>query len=92
MKQIVDNKDIALVCDTLLTGDYKSVIKYVFPTLVVKATWKNNPSKQNRQESIVLTVGQPNYLERIFIKQCKKAEVPFQIRKVQLKYYPKKKK
>ena len=92
MKQIVDNKDIALVCGVLLNGEYKSVIKYVSPKLVIKATWHRKPSKRDRGNTILVTVGQPNYLERKFIKLCKKTEVTFPIHKVQLKYYPKKKK
>ena len=92
MKQEVDKKYITLVCDVLLNGDYKSVIKYVTPKFVVKATWHQKPNNKNRSESILVTVGQPNYLERKFIKLCEKAGEPFPVKKVQLKYYPKKKK
>jgi len=41
---------------------------------------------------MVLTIGRPNYAEREFIKLCKKAGEPFPVKKMQLKFYPKKKK
>lgn len=91
MKDPIDKKHIALVCDILLNGEYRSAIKYVSPRLVVKATWQQKPTKRDRGNTILVTIGQPNYLERKFIKLCQKANVPFPVRNVQLKYYPKKK-
>lgn len=41
---------------------------------------------------VTLTIGKPNYKERNFVKQCKKAGEPFPIKKIQLKFPPKKKK
>lgn len=38
---------------------------------------------------ITLTLGKPNYVEREFIKTCKKAGEPFPIKKIQLKFLPK---
>lgn len=40
----------------------------------------------------VIHVGRPNYVERKFIKDCKKAGVSFPVRKIQLKHLPKKRK
>lgn len=40
----------------------------------------------------VLKIGKPNYLERDFVKMCKKAGEPLPVKKVQIKHYPKKKK
>lgn len=36
---------------------------------------------------IILKIGRPNYVEREFIKACKKAGEPFPVKKVQLKLY-----
>lgn len=40
---------------------------------------------------LVIKLGKPNYAERAFIAQCVKAKEPFPVKKIQLKYPPKKK-
>jgi len=60
--------------------------------LVVKATKRGKPRKNENHIEIVLTIGRPNYAERKFIKLCKKAGEPFPVKKMQFKLYPKKKK
>ncbi|HEY4714595.1 MAG TPA: hypothetical protein VIH30_10205 [Aquirhabdus sp.] len=92
MKTEIDTKWIATVSATLIaTKDAKSAIKYLSDKLVVKATWHNKPKANNRGETMVVTFGKPNYLERKFIADCKKAKVAFPVSKIQLKFYPVKK-
>ena len=68
----------------------KSATKYVSPKLRVKITRRFKPAIN--KTDYTLTVGRPNYAEKIFIKKCQKAGEPFPVKKVQLKFYPKKKK
>lgn len=57
---------------------------------VVRATrphYKGGPS--NRSLEFVVSVCKPNYAEREFIRKCKRAGEPIPVRKVQLRYAPK---
>lgn len=93
MKQEINPKHFQVVITELMaTKGAKSAIKYVSESLVVKATWHNAPKANSRGETMVVTFGKPNYAEREFIKQCRKAGEPFPVRKTQFKFYPVKKK
>ena len=69
----------------------RKATKYVLPNLTIKATRQKKPDGRDRQETFIVTIGKPNYLERKFIKACIKAKEPFPIKKIQLKFWPKKK-
>lgn len=75
-----------------IDGPYKTATKFLDPKFVVKATHQRKPDGRDRSTTLVVTLGRPNYTERKFIKDCKKAGVPFPVRKVQLKFWPKKRK
>lgn len=72
-------------------GVVRSVVKYVDPKTVVRATRRHKPDRRNSRTEFVLTIGAPNYLERKFVKLCVKAGEPFPVKKVQYKFYPAKK-
>ncbi len=79
---------------SLLEVGAKRATVYLSPTLVVSAqrkSWSNKVTRRDRRAEISLKIGQPNYLERRFIQQCKKAGEPFPVRKLQLKFFPKRK-
>jgi hypothetical protein len=67
----------------------RTATKYVDPKTVVRATWRFKPNNKNTREEIVITFGEPNYLDRQFIKKMKKVgeSLPYG---VVLKPYPKK--
>ena len=85
---------IASVYATMLTDPHKikTCTKYLGLTLVVRLTRRHKFSKRNSRNEYVLTIGKPNYLERAFIKSCKKAGEPFPVKKVQIKFNPVKRK
>lgn len=68
----------------VLSGQRKAT-KYLDPRVVVKATGWRKPTRRDRTATVIVTVGVPNYAERHFIKQAKKAGEPFPIKRVQLK-------
>lgn len=77
------------VIQTLFSGPYIRVTKYMSPKLIIRATrrrFDKEISLKGKQD-VVLTVGTPNYLEREFIKILKKAKEPFPVKQVQLKHY-----
>lgn len=91
MKQEVDPKFFAVVCAALIGSDCRMATKYLDAKTVVRATWRHKPSKRNTREEMVVTYGEPNYLEKRFVKACKQAGEPFPVKKVQLRPWPKKK-
>ncbi len=75
-------------------GTYQAA-KYLSPKLVVRASRKlfgGKLASVNKDFEVILIVGKPNYDHRAFIKKCQKAGEPFPVKRVQLKFPPKKKK
>jgi len=80
----------AAALDAALDGA-RQAVRYLTPTLTVKATCTHRPDHRARQQHFVMTIGVPNYRERAFIKTATKAGEPFPVRKVQLRHWPQKK-
>lgn len=85
-----------IVSQLLESGAIRAT-KYISPKEIVRAvrtSYRFNGRKIRKGENveITLTLGKPNYAERLFIKQCQKAGEPFPVKKVQLKFPPQKKK
>lgn len=68
------------------TGIRKAT-KYLDANTTVKCTRQRPYDSRDRQETLLLTIGKPNYAERKFIKLCQKAGDPFPVRKVQFQFY-----
>lgn len=69
--------------------------KYLGEKVTVKAALKRHrhgkmPSKVSRRagETIVVSIGRPNYAERAFIKACRRSGEALPVKKVQLKFQP----
>lgn len=77
------------VIGVLISTDAKTATKYLDPKFVVKATHQRKPGGRDRGQHIIVSFGRPNYLERKFIKDCKRAGEPFPVRKIQLRPWPK---
>lgn len=92
MKKEIPPKWFSVVCGALIESGAKTAIKFLNPETVVRATWHNKPRARSTHEEMVVTIGRPNYRERVFVKCCLKAGDPFPVRKVQLINYPVKKK
>ena len=63
----------------------KRAIKYVSPSLTIKATRQHKYRSGERASTVIVTIGRPNYAEREFIKTAKKAGEPFPIKRIQLR-------
>ena len=72
--------------------DVKKATYYHSDKEVAKATFHGKKDSRTLRKQFVVTVGQPNYAERKFIKKAKKAGEPFPIKKIQLQFVPNKKK
>lgn len=69
--------------------DAKKATVYLSDKLVVSLCRRFKFSRRNTRTDYVTKVGAPNYLERDFIKLCKRAGQPLPLNRVQLKYWPK---
>lgn len=70
-------------------GAYRAT-KFLSPVMVVKATRPHRFDRRSRGQTVVVTVGKPNYRERRFLKACRKAGEPLPVKKIQLQATPKK--
>lgn len=78
----------AVVSSLIVMNDLRKAVKFIGPNLVVKLTSQRKYSKRERQRTFLLTIGKPNFAERKFVKECKKAGEPFPVEKVQLQGHP----
>ncbi len=82
---------LAKAYDELEAAKAKKATVYLSSNLVVSICFHNRPYARCTRRDLVVKVGVPNYLETRFIKACKKAGEPLPVKKVQLKFWPKKK-
>ena len=77
------------VISALVGQSVKRATKYIDPKTVITATRVTYKGKIDKRDSTIdvrLKIGAPNYQERIFIKQCKKAGERFPVKRIQLKH------
>ena len=72
-------------------GSYRAT-KFLSPVMVVKATRPHLFDRRSRGQTVVVTIGKPNYRERKFLKACKAAGEPLPVKKIQLQAPKKRKK
>jgi hypothetical protein len=67
---------------------------YIAPNLLIRVTRKLAQGKipSRGPYEFVVSLCQPNYIERKFVKACQKAGEKFPIKKIQLKFPPKRRK
>lgn len=75
---------VASLLQTLFTTGARKAIKYVSPKQTIKVT-RQHP-RSGRGDTVLVTIGRPNYAERQFIKSAVRAGEPFPVRKPQLKF------
>lgn len=83
---MVTRKAIVQIVEVILESGAKQATKYFSDQLTLRGTFVGKRRKRDRQSVIVLSIGKPNYAERIFIKKCKLAGEPFPIKKLQIKF------
>jgi hypothetical protein len=86
----IDPRIFSTVCGALIASDAKTATKYLLSNVVVRATWHNKPHSKNTRETMIVSYGNPNYLERNFVRACKKAGEVFPVKKIQFRPWPKK--
>lgn len=87
----VPPKVVGEVVWTLLEHDAKKVTAFLSPRLTVKASrtlYDGKISKRDRRADVSVTIGEPNYAERRFIKAALAAGEPFPVKRFQIKMPP----
>jgi len=79
------------VSDVLTIKNVRRATAYIAEKRTVKATLQRRIDKRARSATVLVTVGAPNFLERRFIRLCKKAGMAFPLNHIQWKFWPKKK-
>jgi hypothetical protein len=84
------HKAIAKV-SAVLVSDHatRRATYYLSPTMAVKATRQRRMNGRSIRDTFLVTVGRPNFIERRFIGVCQKAGESFPVKKVQIKFWPK---
>ncbi len=77
-----------VVAALLARPEIKKATVYLSEKSVVSVCRRFKPRKRNTRDDYVLKIGAPNYLERQFLRLCRKAGEPIPVRKVQLRRWP----
>lgn len=88
----IDMKAVSDVLQAVCDKDVHRAVKYISPTLIVRATRTKNDGQYEAGMRALVHIGKPNVRERDFIKDCKKAGEKFPIRGIILQFHPEKKK
>ena len=75
---------------TIMTADIalRRATAYRSPKFTIKLSRQRRNDRRDKAETMLLTYGVPNFVERRFIKKCLAAGEPFPVKKVQLQYWP----
>ena len=63
---------VAEAVGLVLVGGYKTVVVFLKPLSRVKR--RIRVARHGKTDTMSVTIGRPNYAERLFLKQCKKAK------------------
>lgn len=85
----VDKNDLGYIVNTILDGGAKQVSLLLSKQLSIKGTFQGRSRGRARTRTIVLTIGRPNYRDRVVIKKAEKTKEPFPL--VVERPFPKKK-
>jgi hypothetical protein len=70
----------------------RTLTYYESPETTIRITRVYKPKARDRSQGFRMEVGKPNYTARQFIKKYIKTGEPFPVNRIQVKFYPKKKK
>lgn len=79
------------VSDVLNVRNVRKATAYISERRVIKATAQCRANKRSKSVTILVTVGKPNFVERRFIRLCKKAGMVFPLRQIQWRFWTEKK-
>ncbi len=90
--KLVENAVARCIRELLANTDVYRATSFIHGKLVVNVTRTFRFDGRNSRETFVITYGRPNYAECKFINTCRVAGEPFPLKRIQLKFYPQKRK
>lgn len=88
----IPEKQIAeTISSVLVVPNVRRATSYLAEDFTVKATAQRKIGKRDRSATLLVTVGAPNFLERRFIRGCKKHGMAFPLQQITLKFWEKQK-
>lgn len=82
---------VASTIQAVITAGAWRGVHYVGPKEVIRVTRERYDHKLDKHQlNLRVHIGPPNYIERDFIKEARRAGEPFPVKKVQLQSLPKK--
>jgi hypothetical protein len=72
MNASIGSNDVTRVVEAVVNCGTRKATYFISPKLVVKASAMHKQDRRNSRETVVLTIGKPNYEERAFVAKCKK--------------------
>jgi len=88
----VTQSSILKAVETALLPGVRSATVLQHPKLTVVATRRGKPTKRDKYDELVLTIGRPNHRSSAFIKKCLKAGESFPVHRAWLQWFPEKRK
>lgn len=88
--EVAERKIGECVSDVLHRSNIRRATAFMSEDQTIKATAQRRKDKRARSETVLVTIGSPNFTERRFIRVCKKAGMVFPLRQIQWKFWPKK--
>jgi hypothetical protein len=83
------NNGLSRTVDCIIYNGVRQATAYLSEHEVIRATrrqYGKEKWRKNEPIEMLLTIGRPNYRERLFIKSCKKAGEPFPVKNIQIKF------
>ncbi len=78
------------VGDVVTGPNVRRATAYISPTFIMKATAQRRYRKNEPSCTVLVTVGAPNFVERRFVRLCKKSGYVFPLNQIHWKLWPKK--
>ena len=83
------NRTTRVIKALIASGAWQATL-FLSPTEIIRVTrrlYRGRRAWDNKRLEFHLTVGKPNYREREFVKQLRRAHEPFPVKKIQLRYH-----
>lgn len=83
------NQVARCVVSVLEMTDLKRATVFLDEKTTIKCTRQRKLDKRERADTVILTIGKPNYREKEFIVKCRECGEPFPVKKIKLEWMKK---
>lgn len=84
---LIERKSGECINEVLHVNGLRKATAFLSENYVIKATRQRAHDRRSKSDTILVTAGAPNFLERRYIKLCKKVGMAFPLRKIRMEWY-----